>query len=151
MLKQLVFLCVALSPLPGHSIEFMKDYLKYGDEKPLPTVANDFIYGDGSTELTTQLSDYENIVQNVPIQGSLFITHDANNKIDETSFQIGNKPLKVTFIQTTTMSSFSNLVVSVYSFQLPGMSIGTYTMPAISVKVAGKEVQALPLVIEVAR
>lgn len=106
-------------------------------------------YGGGSTEITSQINEYQNIVANKPIQGILFVTHDNNNPIDINSFRLGDKPLKVTFVQTTRMSLSSNLVVTIYNFQLDGLPIGTYTLPPINVKVAGKEVQALPLVIEV--
>jgi hypothetical protein len=47
------------------------------------------------------------------------------------------------------MSPPGNIIVTIYSFQLPGMPPGTYTLPPVNVKVAGKVAQALPLEIEV--
>lgn len=148
MSKKLYFLLL-LSPLPLCSIEFLKDYLHYNEERPFPTIANDLIYGDGSTELTSQINEYETITANKPIKGSIFVTHDARNAIDTGSFRLGNKPLKVTLVQSTRLSSSSPIMITIYSFQLDGMPAGTHTLPPISVKVADKVVQALPLSIEV--
>lgn len=129
----------------------MKDYFDYKDERPLPTIDNDFIYGDGTTELTSQISEYANIVANQPINGTLFVTHSQKNVVDADSFRLGSKPLKTTFVQTAQMSSTSDIVVSIYHFQMEGLPIGTHTLPSINVKVGGKQVQALPLVIEISK
>jgi hypothetical protein len=144
-----VFFLTLLLAWDLNSIELMKDYLDYSDERTLPKIANDFVYGEGSTQITSHINEYQNIVANKPIQGSIFVTHDANNIIDVNSFRLGNKPLKVAFVQTSQMSSSSNIVVTIYSFQLEGLPVGTHTLPSINVKVAGKEVRALPLVIEI--
>jgi len=146
--KRLLFMILACT-LPLNSMEFMKDYLDYSDEKPLPTIANDFVYGDGTTELTSQISEYENITAGKPIQGSIFVTHDSNNKVDIESFHLGDHRLYVNFVQTAPMSSTSHIVVSIYHFQLNGMSGGTHTLPPINVKVGGKLVRALPLTLEI--
>lgn len=138
-------------PLHLQSIEFMKDYLDYKEERPLPTIANDFVYGEGTTELTSQINNYEAIKANKPIQGTIFVTHERKNNVDEKSFRIGNKPLKTSFVQTTQMSSLSDIVVTIYQFQLDGLPAGDHTLPSINVKVGGKEVQALPLFVEVSQ
>ncbi|HEV8052530.1 MAG TPA: hypothetical protein VGP47_08545 [Parachlamydiaceae bacterium] len=149
--NKLFLLTLLISPLSLSSVELMKDYFDYKDERPLPNVANNLIYNDGSSELTTQLSEYENVVANKPLQGSIFVTHDANNKVDVDSFRLGDKPLTVKFVQTTQMTSSSNIVVSIYSFGLPGMPVGIHTLPPINVKIGSNKVQALPLVIEVSQ
>ena len=149
MSKKVFLLILLLSPLQMYSIEFMKDYLDYSDERPLPKIANDFVYGDGSTEITSEINEYDPIVANKPINGSIFVTHDAKNAIDNTSFRLGNKALKVTFVQSTPMAASSNLVVSIYKFQLEGLPTGNHSLPSINVKVAGNVVQALPLAIQV--
>jgi len=143
------FLLFSLTSLSVGSIEFMKDYLDYGEEKALPQIDNDFVYGDGSTEVTAQINEYEKIQPNKPIQGSIFVTHDAKNTIDVKSFRLGDKPLKTDFVQTSQMSSSSNIVVSIYSFQLEGLPLGVHTLPSIHVKVAGKDVRSLPLVVQI--
>jgi hypothetical protein len=77
------------------------------------------------------------------------VTHDAKNAIDMSSFRMGSKPLRVTLVQAARMSSLSSIEVAIFSFQLKGLPIGIHPLPPISVKVAGKKVQSLPLVIEV--
>lgn len=149
MSRNFFFLTLLFVPLTLSSIEFMRDYLDYSEEKPLPTISNDFVYGEGSSEITTQINAYQTIVANQPIQGSIFVTHDSKNTIDPSSFRMGDQPLKVSFVQTSQMSSPSTIVVSVYSFQLDGLPMGMHTLPSIRVKVGDKEIQALPLVIEV--
>ena len=147
--KKTFILTLLLAPLGLSSIELMKDYLDYSDERPLPTIANNLVYGEGSSEITSQINAYENIVPKKPIQGSIFVTHNEKDKIDSSSFRLGNKPLKVVFVQTSQMSATSNIVVSIYSFQLEGLPPGNHTLPSINVKVGGKEVSALPLIIKV--
>jgi hypothetical protein len=139
-----------LAPLQLHAVELMKDYFDYKVEQPLPTVSSDLIYGQGTTEITTQINDNIAIQPNQTIQGTLFVTHAPSNTIDENSFGIGNKPLKVSLVQNTQMST-GNIVVSIYQFQLEGLTAGTHTLPAIHVKVGDKEVQALPLTIEISQ
>ena len=111
--------------------------------------ANDFIYGEGNTQVNSEINEYEDIVAGAPIQGSVLITHDKKDAIDINSFRIGDKPLKVEFIQTTSMSSLSNLEVSIYQFQITGLKSGVNTLPPISVKIGGKEFQAPPLTVEI--
>lgn len=145
------FIILLLIPLYLCSIELMKDYLDYDSQHPLSPISNDLVYGDGSTEITAQIDEYENITANKPIQGTIFVTHDEKNKIDNTSFKLGTKHLKVTFTQSSQMASYSTIMVSIYSFQLDGLPMGTHTLPPITVKVGGKEFQALPLVLQVSK
>ena len=119
-----------------------------GAAPPNP-VANDLVYGGGSIEITTEINTYQNITANVPIQGSVMVTHDANSAIDANSFRLGDEPLNVTFVSSTAMSPYSAIVVTIYSFQLKRMPAGEHLMPPIKVKVAGKEYQALSLIINV--
>lgn len=149
--NRLFLLMLVLNPLSISGIELMKDYFDYKDERPLPVVANDLVYNEGSSEVTSQINEYESITANKPIRGSIYVTHDANNKVDEGTFKLGDKQLKVTFVQTAQMSSSSNLMVSIYNFGLPGLHVGVHTMPPINVAVGGKKIQALPLVIEVSK
>jgi hypothetical protein len=148
MYRNLIFFTLLLGPLNLSSIEFMKDYFDYNEERPLPKVSNDLVYGDGSSEVTSQITE-SNLTANQPIQGSIFVTHDSKNAIDISSFRLGAKPLKVTFVQSSLMSPTSNIAVAVYSFQLEGLPTGVHTLPSINVKVGSKQVQALPLVIAI--
>lgn len=147
--KKNFFILFSLTSWTLGSLEFMKDYLDYNEEKALPQIDNDFVYGDGSTEVTSQINEYEKIRPNKPIQGSIFVTHNAKNTIDVKSFRLGDKPLETNFIQTSQMSSSTNIAVSIYSFQLEGLPLGIHTLPSINVKVGGKNVRSLPLVIEI--
>lgn len=151
MLKKYLFFFILLIPLMLSSFEFMKDYLDYKEEAPLPEISSALVYGEGTTEVTTQINDYENIVANQPIQASIFVTHDAKNLIDTNSFQMGKSPLKVSLVQSAKMSSYDTLMVTIYNFQISGLPIGTHTLPAITVNVGGKEYRALPLVIEISK
>lgn len=149
MFQRKVLLMICLLPLHLSAIELMKDYLDYNEERPLPTIASDFVYGEGTSEVSSAISDYENITAGKPIRGSIFVTHETKNSVDNNSFRLGEAPLKVSFVQTTQMSSSSDIVVSIYHFELSGMPTGTYTLPSITVKVGGKEVRALPLNVQV--
>jgi hypothetical protein len=110
---------------------------------------NVLVYGGGSVQVTSSLNTYENLVEGSLIEGSVMITHDANQPIDIKSFQLGNRHLAVEFAQSSAISPYSNVVVSIYKFKLPGMKTGTHTLPPISVKVGGKEYQAPPLTVQV--
>lgn len=145
MLKKYAILF--LLPISLFSIELMKDYFHYDDLKKEHPIADDLVSGD--TEVSSQVSDYENIIPNRPIEVSIFVTHDIKDSVDEKSFRIGEQSIQVRFISTTQMSSTSPISVSVYKWVMPGLPQGTHTLPAISVKVSGKEYQALPLVVEV--
>ncbi len=112
-------------------------------------LTNVLVYGDGNIEVNSEISTYENVVANTPIQGSVMITHGTSSTIDINSFQIGDKPLKVKFVQSVPMSVSNNLEIAIYSFQIDGLPAGQHTLPPIQVKVGGKLYQALPLVIQV--
>jgi hypothetical protein len=100
-------------------------------------------------EVNAEINAYENILAGSPIQGTIMVTHDAKNLVDSNSFTLGHQPLNVQLVKTVSMSSYSNLVVSIYAFQLEGMKAGSYTLPPIKVKVGGQSYQAPPLSLEV--
>jgi len=109
---------------------------------------NVLIYGD-SVQISSEINEGETIVAKKPIQGTLMITHDEKNPVDLNSVTMGGKHLKLEFVKTVSMSSYSNLGVDVYQFQLEGMDSGFQTLPPIKVKVGGKEYEAPPLMIRV--
>lgn len=110
--------------------------------------ANILIYTD-PVQIDTNISDYENITSKAPIRGTIMVTHNVNNQIDPSSFRLGENPLKAEFVQSTAISPYSPLVVTIYQFQLEGIKKGSHTLPPIRVKVGGKDYQAAPLTIEV--
>jgi hypothetical protein len=107
---------------------------------------NVLIYKD-TVQVSSEIYAYEKLVTGVPIQGSVMVTHDANNAIDVNSFRLGEKPLKVTLVQSVRISPYSPLMVTSYQFQLEAMSQGSHTLPPIKVNVGGKEYQAPPLTV----
>ena len=111
-------------------------------------VTNVLLYQD-AVQVSTEINQYEDIIENRPIHGTVMITHDGNNKIDMTSFRLGEKPLKIKWMTSTPMSSTSDLTVTIFNFQLEGMEKGEYTLAPITVKVGGKEYAALPLKVRV--
>ena len=150
MSKLLIFIFLASSCSSFlNAVEFVKPYEQFKNKEESSEVTNDLVYGDGTSQIDTELNAYDSIIANQPIQGTIFVTHDNSNIIDETSFKMGSNPLTVKFVQTTQMSLSSPIVVSIYNFEIPGLPLGNHTLPPISVTVGGKVVQALPLNIEV--
>lgn len=118
---------------------------------PLPSdqfYSNALIPGE-NVQVSSEINEYENIVPGAPIQGSVMVTHDTSEAVDMNSFRLGDKFLKVTFVQSVPMSSYSNLVISIYRFQLEGMKAGVHILPSINVKVGDKNYLAPPLTIEI--
>jgi hypothetical protein len=111
-------------------------------------LSNVLLYKE-AVQVNSEINEYSHVVAGIPIQGSIMITHDANNPIDVHSFAFGDKPLKVELVQSVPISSYSHLMVSIYRFELEGMKKGIHTLQPIKVKVGGKEYQAPPLTIEV--
>lgn len=133
MFLRLLFLVFILSPLLLISLNDDSDVLIYGD----------------NVQISSEINEGESITANSPIQGTVMVTHNKNNLVDVSSFSIGRKHLKVEFVKEVSMSSYSDLVVTVYQFQLEGMAPGFQTLPSIKVNVGGKEYEAPPLQIKV--
>lgn len=112
-----------------------------------PLQSDALFYKDDDTQVTSEIEVYQTIVQDVPIKGSVLITHDSTKKVDVDSFRIGDKPLKVTFVTSQPMGD--SLEVSVYSFELEGMKNGQHVLPPVVVKIGGNEYQAPSMVVDV--
>lgn len=110
---------------------------------------NILIYGQGDTQVSSEIGEYQSITAGKPIHGTITITHDAQNVVDPSSFKLGDIPLKVELIQTMRMSPYDSLEVSLYRFQLEPFKQGIYTLSPIKVTVGSQVYQAPPLVIEV--
>lgn len=112
--------------------------------------ADVLIYDQGDTQISSELDAYQDMKEGVPLTGSVFVTHDIKNTVDINSFALGDKPLKVEFVRTVSMSSYGgNLELSIYSFKLEGLKNGEHTLPPIVVKVGSKMFQAPPLLVEI--
>lgn len=120
----------------------------YTPPAPVPNVLT---YNDGNVEVDAEINAYENLMENKPINGSIFITQDFAAEIDSGSFRIGDKPLKALQVSSKQISVDSPMRVSIYSFTLDGMPAGLHNLPPISVKVGSKTYQSLPLSIEIGK
>ena len=120
----------------------------YTPPTPIPNVLT---YNDGTVEVDAEINAYENLVENTPINGSIFITQDFAAEIDQNTFRIGDKPLKASLVSSTQISPDSPMKVTIYGFTLEGMPAGLHNLPPISVKVGNKTYQALPLSIEIGK
>lgn len=87
--------------------------------------------------------------QGWPIKGTLEITHDADQKVDESSVMLKDKPLKIRLLRNVQISPDSPLTVSIYQFTLPAQNQGSYLLPSLSVQVGGKVYQTFPQSYEV--
>lgn len=93
--------------------------------------------------------DNYSLAPDQPVKGTLSITHTQKEAIDPNSFTIEGKPLQVNFVQDTQISDGSDLLVTFYSFMLPGQTKGLHILSPISVKVGGKVYQSLGTTYEV--
>lgn len=110
---------------------------------------NLLMYGGGEVQVTAELSPYVLQSENTPIIGTIMITHNEAAKVDNGSFQMGSDSLQVQFVKDVPLSSYGNLVISIYQFQMKGMKKGIHNLPSITVKVGGKEYTAPPLTVAV--
>lgn len=88
--------------------------------------------------VVTSEMNYTELFADKPLTGTITITHDKNIKVDINSFKVGDKPLKVAFLNDTVISPGSPLIVSIYSFEIPAMPKGLHILPQVSVKVGNK-------------
>lgn len=89
--------------------------------------------------------DSSSLSQGWPIKGTLEITHNENQKIDELSATLEGKPFKIALLRQVKISPDSPLLVSIYQFTLPPKNKGTYTLAPISILIQGKKYQTWPL------
>ncbi len=113
-----------------------------------PPEANVLVYQE-NVQISAEIDEYDNLRAGLPLSGSIMVTHDANVPVDQNSFMIGDKSLEVTFVQNVLMSSMSNLQVTIYHFQLGGLSVGQHTLPIIKVKVGGAYYAAPPIILQI--
>lgn len=109
---------------------------------------SNILLSQDTVQVSSSIGAYDSLKPNLPIQGSVMVTHDKNTTIDAESFKLGQNPLKVHFIQTIQIPD-STIQIAIYQFQLEGRKVGQYTLPSIFVKVGGKEYQAPPLTFQI--
>lgn len=94
-------------------------------------------------QVNVEIDPYKEF-ENIPLSGTITITHDSNTKVDASSFRMGDAPAKVDFVKDVKISPNSPLELSMYHFDLPAQPAGIYTLPAVSVKVGGKVYESMP-------
>lgn len=103
---------------------------------------------DSVVEIRAEIDPYK-AFENHPLQGTITVTHDMNNPIDTSSFQMNGTPLKADLVKTVRISPEDTLVISIYQFERPGQSHGTYSLPKIGVKIGSKMYYSLTSTYEV--
>lgn len=90
----------------------------------------------------------EKVYANQPFHGTVMITHNENQKIDPSSFRLGNDPLQVDLVKETRISPNEPLVISIYHFDMKGQSNGLHALPAVGVNVGGQVYYSTPTTYE---
>lgn len=93
--------------------------------------------------------DSMNAHAHYPLEGTVTITHNKEEKIDSSSFEMEGKPLDVSYSRDVLISAASDSLLAIYHFQLPAQEQGLYLLPSISVKIEGKRYQSIPSSYEV--
>lgn len=88
--------------------------------------------------VVTSEMNYTQLFAGSPLTGTITITHDKNAAVDINSFKLGSNPLPVKFLNNVEMSDSSNLIVSIYSFEIPTQPKGLHVLPQVFVKVGNK-------------
>lgn len=99
-------------------------------------------FANSDIYVSSSIDDYR-AYANQPLNGTVTVTHDKNQAVDTSSFLLGNKPIKVEFVQDVKISSQSPLVISYYHFQIPAQPAGLYMLPEIAVKIDGKQYRSI--------
>lgn len=93
--------------------------------------------------------DSTSLHQGWPIKGSLEITHEDSQKVDENSATIDGKPLKISLLRNVKISPENPLTVSIYHFSLQSQNKGSYVLSPISIKIGDKTYKTLSIPYEV--
>lgn len=104
----------------------------------------------GDVQVTAQI-ETTNSVQGTPLEGSIIITHDRKEIIDNNSFLLGGKPIQADFVKDVRMSPTGPVQVTFYRFQMPGRDPGLYLLPEVSVKVGDKRYRSIATAFEVGK
>lgn len=88
------------------------------------------------TKITAEIDQSRVLSENVPLKGTILITHNPADKVDESSFKLKNAKFPVAHVQETPVGASE--VISIYRFELPGKSKGLYVLDEISAKIGGQ-------------
>lgn len=98
--------------------------------------------------VTAEIDTYQ-AFEGRPLRGNITITHDVQDRIDESSFRLEDKPVKVDLVKTVRFSTTGTFVMAIYHFNLPAQPPGLYMLPVLSVKVGNNVYQSIPSSYEV--
>ncbi|MBS4167145.1 Uncharacterized protein NEOC65_002251 [Neochlamydia sp. AcF65] len=87
--------------------------------------------------------------QGWPLKGTLEVTHNSDQKVEESSALLNDRFLKINLLRSVKISPDSLLTVSIYQFTLPPQNQGTYTLSSLSLKVDGKIFKTFPITYEI--
>lgn len=78
--------------------------------------------------------------------GTIMITHQPNEAIDPSSFQLDGKQITPQSAQQVPLTAGSQSeIITIYNFVLPEKAPGTYTLNPIEVKVGAKAIKSMPI------
>lgn len=81
---------------------------------------------------------------NFPLQGTLTITHDKSEKVDEGSALLEDKKLSLSFVKDVPLNAGAGALISIFTFELPSQEAGSYLLSPVSVVIAGRTYTSLP-------
>jgi hypothetical protein len=105
------------------------------------------LFAQNDIVVTSEAGEYA--VAGKPINGSVTVTHEKNQKIDEKSFKLGEDPIPLEFIKEVKISPDSDLIISIYQFTIPPKRPGRYVLPPVTVTVGGKQYTSLESIFDV--
>lgn len=97
-----------------------------------------FLAAQGGQTVRVFADPDSNLLENLPIRGTISVEHPNTAPIDKTSFLIKNVPLKTEQIKEVRYSPKDPLTLTIFRFELPARGKGLYPLDEISVKVGGK-------------
>lgn len=103
---------------------------------------------DGSVKVTAEIDLYKTY-ENHPLQGTITVTHNAKQLVDEASFKMEGTPIKVEAVKSVKVSANDPIQLSLYKFLLPAKPRGLYVLPEITVSVGGKVYHSIQSTYEV--
>lgn len=114
----------------------------------LLTMLGGMLEGIPTNNLTVDVQ-WNSIYENTPFSITIQVTHDAQDKIDNDSFQMDGKKITPKFIEVIKISPSSPLEVATYEFEMTGLPRGLQTLPTFSVMVGKDKVSSIPSGFEV--
>lgn len=99
-------------------------------------------------EMTVEVP-WNDVYEGTPFLVTVTITHSSEMKVDPTSFEMMGKKLDPRLVKAVQFQGHSPLLISIYTFEQPGLLSGLQQLPAISASVGGKRLTSSPLAFEV--